>query len=290
MKLVSLSLVRNEEHWIWYALTSVWPHVDEILVFDNHSTDATVEIVRGMEHVRDKVTLHERFGGASEQETRERTLAIARERGATHVLFLDGDEVHVDHCLGLAVELLRAHEHRPPLHDPPHNPHRPGDHEPTEGILVKNIGMKPIHPGFAGPDTCRPRDRAQPDTDHGCYNFAVRIAALDGLRGNGQEWGRHGFLEPDGVYLQSSPRTLWLPGAFYFHFSLHPRSSVALSGYRRQPRDEGSVTLPDGVHVPAVLYRPDGPGNPTLQRWGAFYPPLSASSSRSTGTPLSSAT
>ena len=53
MKLVSLSMVKNEEYWIWYALTSVAPHVDEILVFDNGSQDRTVEIVReiGRAHV-----------------------------------------------------------------------------------------------------------------------------------------------------------------------------------------------------------------------------------------------
>lgn len=51
MKLVSLSMVRNEEYWIWYSLTSVYPHVDEILVFDNGSEDRTVDIVRGMRHL-----------------------------------------------------------------------------------------------------------------------------------------------------------------------------------------------------------------------------------------------
>jgi hypothetical protein len=35
MRLVAVSMVRNEEYWIWYSLTAVYPHVDEILLFDN---------------------------------------------------------------------------------------------------------------------------------------------------------------------------------------------------------------------------------------------------------------
>ena len=274
MKLVSVSMVKNEEHWIWYSLTSVYSQVDEILVFDNFSTDRTLEIVRGMDHVADKLLLWERFGGPSEQQNREQMLQLARSRGATHVLFLDGDEVHVDESLGFCRRLLEVHEHEPALGDPPQNHMRPRDHVPTDGISIKNIGFKPIHPGFAGPDTCRPHDLAQPDTDHGCYNFAIRIASLQNLRGNGEEWGRHGYLETGDLYIQSSPQTLWLPGIYYYHFSWHPRSSARQEGdgYGHPVRDFGSVALPPHVHLPPVLHRPDGPSNPTLQGWGMRAP------------------
>lgn len=270
MRLVAVSMVRNEEHWIWYALTSVHPFVDEILLFDNGSVDGTLDIVRAMPHIADKLVLFEDFGGSSEHDNRERTLAIARQRGATHVLILDGDEVHVAEGLGFCRRLLEVAEHTPALADPPQSHGRPHDHVPTDGVLIKSIGMKPIHPGFAGPDTCRPQDLGQPDTDHGCYNFLVRISSLRNLRGNGQEWGRHGFLETGDLYVQSSPHTLWLPGAFFFHFSWHPRSSVrsADERYRHATRDFGSVPLPEHVHVPPVLFDPRGPSNPTLEAWG----------------------
>lgn len=281
MKLVSLSMVRNEEYWIWYSLTSVWAWVDEILVFDNFSEDRTVDVVRSMRHVQDKLTLVERFGGPSEHANREAMLEAARSRGATHVLLLDGDEVHTDEGLGFCRRLLEMHEHAPPLGDPPANHMRPHDHVPTDGILVKNIGFKPIHPGFAGPDTCRLADFTQPDTDHGCYNFAIRISSLSNLRGNGKEWGQHGYLETGDLYVQSSPHTLWLPGLFYFHFAWHPRSPArdGRTGWGKPVADQGSKPLPQGVPVPRVLYRPDGPGNPTLEAWG-IAPPAPISSRR----------
>jgi hypothetical protein len=275
MKLVSLSMVRDEEYWIWYALTSVAPHVDEILVFDNHSTDRTVEIVRGMRHLGDKVSLFERFGGDSEHDNRERMLDEARRRGATHVLTVDGDEVHADEVLSFCRRLLEVHEHAPGLADPPRNHGRPFDPEPTDGILVKNIGLRPICPGFAGPGTCRPQDYAAPDTDHGAYNYLTRISSLANLRGNRLEWGRHGFVETGDLYVQSSPHTLWLPGLWFLHFSFHPRSSARTRGsvgWVRPVDDHGSVPVHAHVHLPAALLRPDGPGNPTLAAWGITDP------------------
>lgn len=262
-------MVRNEEYWIWYSLMSVYPHVDEILLFDNGSIDATVDIVKSMPQIADKLTLFENWGGESEVANRDAILAEARARGATHILKLDGDEVHVDEALAFCRKLLEVHEHNPPLSDPVRNHGVPLDHTPTDGALVKHIGFKPIHPGFAGPDTCRPHDLAQPDTDHGCYNFAIRIASTAGLEGNGLEWGQHGYLEHGDIYIQSSPHTLWLPGLWYYHLSWHPRSSVRGGDgrYGRAPQDLGSVPLPAHVYPPPVLFRPDGPGNPVLDAW-----------------------
>jgi len=276
MKLVSVSMVRNEEYWIWYALTSVAPHVDEILVFDNHSQDRTVEIVRGMRHLGDKLVLVENFGGANEHENREATLAEARRRGATHVLTLDGDEVWSDEVLSFCRKLLEVHEHFPGLADPPRNQARPFDPTPTDGALVKNIGLRPICPGFDGPATCRPADYVMPDADHSAYNYLTRITSLQNLRGNGLEWGKHGFVETGDLYVQASPHTLWLPGLWFLHFSFHPRSSMRKPGsmeWLRTVRDHGSVPLHAHVNLPAALLRPDGPSNPTLESWGMVDPP-----------------
>jgi hypothetical protein len=279
MKLVSVSLVKNEEHWIWYALTAVYPHVDEILVFDNHSEDRTVEIVRGMHHIADKLTVFEGFGGAAEHENREATLKEARRRRASHVLILDGDEVYADDVLAFCRQLLQVHEHVPGMSDPPRNAGLPMDSNPSDGALIKNLALRPICPGFAGPGTCRPYDYVEPDTAHGAYNYLTRFMSLANLRGNGLEWGKHGFLETDDVYVQASPRTLWLPGMWFLHFSHHPRSTKRRSvvrganGWIRPVRDHGSVPIHAHVHWPSVLLRPDGPGNPTLEAWGVCDPP-----------------
>ncbi|MFQ5506351.1 MAG: hypothetical protein ACE5F1_16400 [Planctomycetota bacterium] len=271
MKLVAVSMARNEEYWIWYSLTSVYPHVDHILFFDNFSEDRTLAIVKTMAHIHDKLTIVPGFGASSEQENRELTLEAARETGATHLLFLDGDEVHVDEDLGFARRLLEVTDHEPPLHDPPQNHGEVGNHSPTDGILIKNIGFRPVHPGFAGPRTSIPADHHYPDNEHSCYNFAIRIASLSNLKGNGKEWGEHGFLESGDLHIQSSPHTLWCPRLFYFHFRHHPRSPLPRSGRwaaNVPALDLGSMAAKEGVSLPEVLFRPEGPGNPTLEHWG----------------------
>ena len=179
--------------------------------------------------------------------------------------------MHNARDLGFARRLLEVAEHRPPLSDPPDNERAPFDHTPTDGLLIKHIGFKPVHPGFEGPRTSIPQDLAQPDSDHGCYNFAIRIAQLRGLRGNGKEWGQHGYLDSESCYIQSSAYTLWCPGLFYHHFTHHPRSSLRdpeSDTWIRPVRDLGSVGTREGVELPSVLFRADGPSNPTLKAWG----------------------
>lgn len=47
-KIVGVSLVKNEEHFIGWALNNVAAFCDEILVMDNHSDDRTPEILRAL--------------------------------------------------------------------------------------------------------------------------------------------------------------------------------------------------------------------------------------------------
>lgn len=104
--------------------------------------------------------------------------------------------------------------------DPPQIHGRSLDPAPIDGVLVKNIGMRPICPGFLGPDNCRLSDGMSSDTDR-----SVRVTAMQNLRGCGLEWGEHGFIETVEQYIQSSSHRLWLPGLWFWHFSFHPRSS-----------------------------------------------------------------
>ena len=38
------TLVKNEEKWLWYSVTSVIDHVDKLLLWDTGSTDKSIEI------------------------------------------------------------------------------------------------------------------------------------------------------------------------------------------------------------------------------------------------------
>ncbi len=39
-------IVKNEEQWVWYAIQSVLPYVDRLLILDTGSTDDTIKIIK----------------------------------------------------------------------------------------------------------------------------------------------------------------------------------------------------------------------------------------------------
>jgi len=46
--IINHCLVKNEEYYIKYAILSVLPYVDKMIIFDTGSTDATVEIIKNI--------------------------------------------------------------------------------------------------------------------------------------------------------------------------------------------------------------------------------------------------
>ncbi|OGE34520.1 hypothetical protein A3C32_04220 [Candidatus Daviesbacteria bacterium RIFCSPHIGHO2_02_FULL_41_14] len=44
MRIVSNTVVHNEENFVWYALMSIALFVDQLLVWDTGSTDKTIEV------------------------------------------------------------------------------------------------------------------------------------------------------------------------------------------------------------------------------------------------------
>lgn len=84
------TIVKNEDIWIWFALQSVLPFVDQVLVFDTGSFDKTVEIIKSIRSP--KIILEEK--GVQEPKGLVKLRQEQIERTKTEWLFLlDGDEV-----------------------------------------------------------------------------------------------------------------------------------------------------------------------------------------------------
>ena len=41
-------IVKNEDQWVFYAINSVLPYVDELIITDTGSTDHTLELIRSI--------------------------------------------------------------------------------------------------------------------------------------------------------------------------------------------------------------------------------------------------
>jgi glycosyltransferase involved in cell wall biosynthesis len=83
-------LVRNEERFIWYALRSVLPYVDRVLVFDTGSTDHTNEIIAS---IKDERITHIQKGEVSKQEFYQLRQEQIEKTTTDWILVLDGDEI-----------------------------------------------------------------------------------------------------------------------------------------------------------------------------------------------------
>jgi glycosyltransferase involved in cell wall biosynthesis len=95
MKLVGMTSVRNEDWVLGLSLRAALLFLDEVVVLDHCSSDRTPELLASIaaEHPGRLHCLTEGDPVWRETAIRNRLLAAARERGATHLCAFDADEV-----------------------------------------------------------------------------------------------------------------------------------------------------------------------------------------------------
>lgn len=84
------SVVKNEDIWVWFALQSVLPFVEKILIFDTGSTDKTVEVIKSIQSP--KIILEKRGPADPKKMAALRQEQIDRTK-TEWILILDGDEI-----------------------------------------------------------------------------------------------------------------------------------------------------------------------------------------------------
>ena len=96
MKIVGMLRIKDEARWIERVIRAMLPACDEILVFDDHSTDGTPGICRSIE----KVTVFDSpFAGLDEARDKNWLLEKVEAAHPEWVLHIDGDEeIEADGC------------------------------------------------------------------------------------------------------------------------------------------------------------------------------------------------
>ncbi len=107
-KIIVHCLVKNEERFIWYALQSVLPFVDQIMVWDTGSTDNTVAIIKAIKS--SKISLKQ-VGEVDKDTftTMRQQMLKATPKDFTWVMVLDGDEVWPEDSIKTATDFARRH-------------------------------------------------------------------------------------------------------------------------------------------------------------------------------------
>jgi hypothetical protein len=108
MKLICLMPVRNEDWCLGLTARAVLMWCDELLVLNHASTDGTAAICMQLfgEYAGRFQYRTEQDPVWSEMDHRQRLLVWARERGATHIVMVDADEILTGNLIGQVRTLI----------------------------------------------------------------------------------------------------------------------------------------------------------------------------------------
>lgn len=107
-KIIVHCLVQNEGRFIWYAINSVLPYVDRMMVWDMSSTDGADQIIKSIKSP--KIEFKSVPPGTPEGLTKQRQKMLDHiPEGYTWVMILDGDEVWPDESIVAVTGFARKH-------------------------------------------------------------------------------------------------------------------------------------------------------------------------------------
>lgn len=86
-------IVKNEDKFVWYAISSVLPYVDKFLIYDTGSTDNTVKIIRSF--TSNKINFQQFHINNINDIARMRDMQI-KETDGDWFWIVDGDEAYPD--------------------------------------------------------------------------------------------------------------------------------------------------------------------------------------------------
>jgi glycosyltransferase involved in cell wall biosynthesis len=226
-------LVRNEEHWVWYAIKSVIDHLDKILVWDTDSTDKTVQIIKS---IKSHKILFKQYGPVSPETFINARQEMFEQTKADWLFLIDGDEIWTKEGISKVTETIQ----------------KKGDE--IESIVVKTIN-------FLG-DVYHYQEEAAGKYEiagrKGHYNLRAMNLKIPGLHAD-LPHGQQGYFDADNKPIQKRDlqKILFLP-INYFHATYLPRSSkdaeVPLRSKKR--KYEIGIPLPKKIKYPEVFYLP----------------------------------
>ena len=83
-------IVKNEEKWVWYAISSILDIAQQILIYDTGSTDKTVKIIKS---IKDKKIIFKEVGKVDAKGLVNLRKEQLNSTKSKWFLILDGDEI-----------------------------------------------------------------------------------------------------------------------------------------------------------------------------------------------------
>lgn len=97
-------LVQNEDIFVWYAIQSILPHVEQILITDNGSTDHTLEIINSIKSPKIKL---KKYSPTDREGLVERRREHIKMTKTDWFFLIDGDEIWPEKNLNYMIQLIK---------------------------------------------------------------------------------------------------------------------------------------------------------------------------------------
>ncbi|MBX4205633.1 glycosyltransferase [Candidatus Microgenomates bacterium] len=222
MKIACNCLIKNEENFIWFAINSVLPYVDEILVWDMGSVDKTVEIVKSIKSEKLK------FKQTSETDVSMVRQQMLDETHADWIFILDGDEIWHDEQIQEQTQEIR-------------------DNGEKYDVVVNSNTML-IGDIYHYMDPKLGRYKIHDIVGH--YNIRF-IKKLPGLHLKGS-YPNESYVDENNVMSQNfSKDKILFSNNFYLHASFLPRSSKD----NKKVKYERGLSFPLDYFYPEVFFK-----------------------------------
>lgn len=106
MEIWAQTLIKNEERWLWYSVTSVIDHVDKLLLWDTGSTDGSGQIEKELvKKYPDKIILKQKIQDTAEEFTKVRQ-EMLEETKSDWFIVVDGDEIWYENSIKKVIEMI----------------------------------------------------------------------------------------------------------------------------------------------------------------------------------------
>lgn len=233
------TLVKNEERFLWFVVTSVIGYLDKLLLWDTGSSDKTLEIIELLiKKYPQKISFRE-FG---EVDVNNFTLARQKMLGETKsdwFFILDGDEVWWEDSIKQVYQTIQE-----------------------EGEILSSI-VNPYYNAvgdiFHYQDQSAGRYTIDGETGH--LNIrAINFKKIPGLHFE-KPHGQQGVYDQEGVLIQNRPKKYRkFLNAPYMHFTNVIRSSSRAFDLKVPKRDiklkyDLGIPFPQDFHYPEVFYK-----------------------------------
>lgn len=231
-KVVVHCLVKNEENYIWYALNSVLPFVDKILVWDTGSEDNTVEIIKSIKSPKIELKV---VGSVDQDEftkMRNEMLKATNIKAYDWLMILDGDEIWPSQAISKAVKHTQTHPN-------------------TQAVFVRTINS--VGDIYHKQSQSAGHYQIKGETGHLGLRF-INLKLVKGLHVN-LPHGQQGFFSESNVLVQDLPNVDFVD-TYYLHTTHLPRSSMDKNTLKRSFKKKYELgEIVNKKELPEILFQ-----------------------------------